>query len=293
MSKRTGSRRAKAGRISTRYISPRQIAARLVRQREQARFKRQLNKVKNVISKFRVRKADRGRLIMVGVSGQRDPQAKGRKGFLVYVTKTGKKQITRYGSKREWLLAKKITDIEIPIRKNLRNAVREFQATRRVLVSKHRAAVKQRGSVGKIKGSGGNDFSEKVVDKMAGSLGQAFRGQASQRSFLVSSNVLVNLPDGRKKVYQIQTPIARPDHLVIKVGGLKNFIRHKFYAFMARELAFDGFVTSGSANHMRRLKQNKGKTVSQWRQTDGEMWRGNESTIVKIINIEWKIEQIK
>lgn len=158
------------------------------------------------------------------------------------------------------------------------------------MVSKHRAAVKGQGE---INISGVNDFSETMVRKMANSIKRAIEGQASKRSFLISANVLVTLPDGQTRVYQVQVPIARPDHIAIKTGGIVNFVKKKFYAFMAKDLAYDGYVSSGSANHIRRQNQNYGVTKKNWETKDGEAWRGQESEIVHIDSIEWKIEQIK
>lgn len=158
------------------------------------------------------------------------------------------------------------------------------------MVSKHRAQVKGKGQ---INVAGVNDFSETIVKKIALSIKKAIEGQASHRSFLITANILVKLPDGTTKVYQIQVPIARPDHISIKIGGLLNFVRKKFYAFMAKELAYDGFVSSGSANHIRRQNQNYGVTKGNWETKDGEAWRGQNSQIVHIETIEWKIEQIK
>ena len=282
---RTG-RKAKAsgGFLS---LSPLELAKRLVAQKERAKLARQKEKAVAVRNKFRQRKSDAGKFVMVGIDGKRNPQDKGRKGYLVYVTKTGKKQLAGY---KQDFKPRKISDIEAPAHGNKLKAAKEFQAARRVKVSGGRAAVKARGSVAT---GGANDFNETVVSKLAKGVRAGMMRQASRRTFILSVNVLVELPSGETRVYSVQVPIARADHIAIELGGIENFIRQKFYAFMARELQFDGYVTRGSANHIRRLKDNQGKPVSQWVQGDGNKWRGNESEIVQIKQLEWQLEQAK
>lgn len=275
----------------TRNLSTATIRKILERQRvaaSQERLQAQADKAKR---SFRARKADYGKLVFVGINGKRNPQSKGRKGYLVYVTKGGKKQLVKSQGQKGIIRAVRISNADVPIRRNItKNAPKEFQASRRVMVSKHRAVVKGEGSIG-IKGV--NDFSETVVKKIARSIKKAIEGQASKRSFLISANVLVSLPDGQTRVYQVQVPIARPDHIAIKLGGIVNFVKKKFYAFMAKEMAYDGYVSSGSANHISRQNQNYGVSKGNWETKDGEAWRGQDSEIVHIESIEWKIEQIK
>lgn len=289
--KRTGAKGiAKRKPSGIRVLSRGQIQAQLQRQKESKRNRDALARAQAAKGSFRARKKDRGHLVMVGVHGQRDPQAKGRKGYLVYVTRTGKKWLIKEKGLKGGIQARKITDIEPPARKNLSRAIKEFQSSRREMVSAHRAVLKGKGSA---RGRGVNDFSDTVVRKMAGSIRKALSGQKSHRSFLISANVLVRLPDGSERVYAVQVPIARPDHIAIKLGGILNFVRKKFYAFMAKELAYDGYVSSGSANHIRRLKENYGVGKTRWENADGTPWRGQQSEVVRILVIEWKIEQIK
>jgi hypothetical protein len=284
---RPGAKRLKsrpALRIKT--LSARQIRTRLAAQKDARRLARRLESARHAIKSFRPRKIDRGRLVFIGIHGQRDPAAKGRRGYLAYITRTGKKWLIK--DQKAGVLARKIGEIEPPIRRNLRRAIKEFSTARRVMVSKHRAVNKGSGNAS---GRGQNDFSEKVVEKLAKSIRQALTRQKSHRTFLINANVLVRLPNGIQKVYSVIVPITRPDHVSIRIGGIRNFVRQKFYAFMAKELAFDGFVSSGSANHIRRFSENYGARKGDWTTKDGEQWAGNDLEIVKIERIEWKIEQ--
>lgn len=70
-------------------------------------------------------------------------------------------------------------------------------------------------------------------------------------------------------------------------------MRQKFYSFMARELAFAGYVSNGSANHIRRLSDNQSRERDEWKDRRGEPWSGRNKQQVEIIKIEWQIEQAK
>lgn len=268
-------------------MSVRQVVAQLARQKEEKKLAGLLKKISHAVNKFRPRKADRGKLVFIGLSGQRNPGGKGRKGYLLYISKAGKKSFIK--NKKAGLLAHKVSEIDPPVRKNIRRgAVSEFLSARRVMISKHRAVNKGQG---KASGRGVNDFSDAVVKKIASSLQKALTRQKSHRTFLINANALITLPDGTTRVYSVIVPIARPDHVAIRIGGIRNFVRKKFYAFMAKELAFDGLVSSGSANHIRRLSENYGVKKGGWTTKDGEDWAGNDMEIVRIESIEWKIEQ--
>ena len=270
-------------------LTKEQISQKLRAQRESDRIAKQEKRARAAVRKFRPRKADRGRYVMVGTKGGRNPQAKGHKGFLVFVDKRGKKKLEK-GYKQDFL-AKTISDLEIPIFKTKNKARKEFIRSRRELLKTGQVKVVVKGK-GSVKPKGQYDFNDKVVDKLAKAVKKALEGQRSHRKFLITAMVLVRLPDGQEKTYTVDVTIDRPDHIAIELGGIKNFIRQKFYAFMARELAFDGLVTSGSANHIRRLKENKGQDRDDWTK-DGQLWEGHDYETVRILAIEYRIEQIK
>lgn len=272
-------------------LTQKQIQAQFERQRQQAKERQQRKSAIAARQLYKPRKKDRGKLILIGVKGQKDPQNKGRRGYLLYITKTGKKWLVKQTGNKGQYVARKLRDIAPPARRNLRRAAKNFEAARLVKISTHRAAVKGSGSV-KIK-PGAYDFNDKVVAKIAKSLKQIIERQASKRSFLITAMVLVQLPDGSTETFQVQLPIDKADHISIKLGGLINFVRQKFYAFMARELAFKGYVTSGSANHIRRLADNQDAEPGEYVDKLGKHWHGNDMDIVKILSIDWKLEQAK
>ncbi len=258
----------------------------LAKQREREREEKLQKRAQKAINKFRPRKAERNKIVFIGTTGKRDAANKGRKGYMVYVDKRGKKKIIP--DSKTGFKSNKLAEVNIPLKKNLKRVTRDFVETRRKLISTGKRIVKTSGSV---KPKGAFDFSDKVVSKISASLKKAFDSQVSQRRFLMNALVTVKRPNGTTKTYSVQVPVAKPDHLAIKVGGMDNFIRQKFYAFLAKELAFDGFVTSGSANHVRRLAENEGQDRGEWTK-DGEVWEGHDYDTVKIIEIEWKVEQL-
>lgn len=273
-------------------LTQKQIQAAFERQR--AARKERLAKQKALVARdqYKPRKKDRGKFVLIGTQGQKDPQNKGRKGYLLYVTKTGKKWLVKQTGRKGQYVPRKLRDIAPPSRRNLRNAAKAFDAAKLEIVSKGKqSAIKGRGSVSG--GSGGYDFSDAVVSKIAKSLKKTIEAQRSKRSFLITAMVLVRLGDGTTETIQVQLPIDKADHISIKLGGLINFVRQKFYAFMARELAYYGYVSTGSSNHIRRLPENEGQEREDWVDKLGKPWVGSDLNTVRIISIDWIVQQAK
>ena len=264
------------------------IFERQERQQENKRLAGAREKAEGARDRYRARKGDRGKLLLIGPDGKRVAPGKGRKGHLVYVSKTGKKQLVHAKGKEKYK-ARTFTDAAPPLRKNLSRAIAEFEQARLVRRGSGEAVPVTKGAAN-IMAPGGNDFSQSVSDKIAKSLAGMFRGQASQRSFLIEGMALFSI-GGRDETIPFSLPIDRPDHIAIKLGGLKNFVRMKFYAHMARELAFHGFVTSGSANNIRRLPDNQGLPREEWTDSRGDPWQGADLETVTLDRVEWKIFQ--
>ena len=271
-----------------------QIKRQFALQRKASKERQERKQALAARNSYKPRKKDRGKLVFIGTKGQKDPQRKGRKGYLLYVTKTGKKwfvkQVTNKRNTSQYR-PRKLSSIAPRETRATRNAAKKFEAAKLVRVATGKAATKGKGSATGSKG--GYDFSDKVVLKLAKSLKKTIEGQASHRSFLITAMVLVQLPDGTQETVQVQLPIDKADHIAIKLGGLVNFVRHKFYAFMARELAHLGYVTVGSSNHIRRLPENEGVEPGEYVDKLGKNWTGNDLDVVRIIRIDWIIQQAK
>jgi hypothetical protein len=289
MSKRRAKRPSsqRKQQYAVRVMSPRAVAEKIRKQREQRRLERQKQKALKAARLFRARKADRGKIVFVGIDGDRKASEYGRKGFTIFVNNKGKKEIIKH--RKTGYGPYKISEVEFPLTKTHAAARKAFLTSRRKLTGSGKAVVKAKGIV---KPTGIYDFSDKVVTKIAKNLKKAFDSQLAHRRFIVNALVLIRLPDGTTRVIQVEVPISKADHIAIELAGMENFVKFKFYAFMARQLAFDGFVTSGSANHVRRMKENKGAKRNEWTK-DGQKWEGWDYETVRIEQIEWKIEQMK
>ncbi len=270
-------------------LTPERIAEMLAKQRQDKRLLEQKKKAIAAKKAYKAHKSDRGKIVMVGTDGGKNPQNKGRKGYLVYVTKRGKK----------WLLAtwkkppygpKKVKDLE-PAYRGLKKATENFLRVRRVMVSRG-AVVKAKGKLTPAK-VGPWDFSDKMVRKLAKGIKEGIESQASHRTFIINVIVLIRVPDGTTESIAFDVPIDKPDHISIELGGMANFISQKFYAFMAQQLAFAGYVTSGSANHIRKLEHNDGEDEEDWMDSRGQPWKGQGLDVVRILRIDWELQQAR
>ena len=286
-------------------LTPKQAKEIVAKQNEKARLQKIEKRAKKAISAFRPRKSDRGAIVFVGVNGSREARYKGRKGFAVYIDRKGRKFLQ--ADVKNGYSPGKLAGLSIPVTKRTKRAVKEFYNELSTVVD-HRFEkqdFKRRKKEGRLRPTEGteNSFSDKVVTKMAKSLAFQFRHQMSQRRFLLKVMVLVK---GVKNPYEIVVPIEKADHIAIELGGMRNFIFQKFYALFAKQLAFDGLVTSGSANHIRdvlELKPGQKFTRQRWEQyhreqghtgPDGEdlEWRAQKFKTVEIDVIEWVVEKM-
>lgn len=269
------------------------MARRLQEQRAAERTRRLARESKarayDARAAFKPRKADRGKIIFVSVSGKPNPSRRGRKGYPIYVTRSGKKRLIRQHGEGPYK-ARTISELVLPDRPNLRSATKRFQQRRLVRVGRIHTIVKKAGSV---KAGGAHDFSERISNNIASSIRSALTATKSHRTFLIKFSALVRLPNGQTQAIAGEVPIERPDHIAIRLAGIRNFVRQKFYGFMARELAFAGYVSNGSANHIRSLEANDGEKPEDWVDSRGEPWSGRDKTQVEIIRIDWTIEQAK
>lgn len=264
--------------------------------------------------KFRPRKADRGRIVFVGVKGQRDARAKGRKGYPVYVSKTGRKQLVylrdRSTGRRVVPRPRKLASVKLPLAGRLSKKAAAFQGERRIFVTavakplKPGQLPKPPKKVPLIKRSGGARArharglrfaaGSRAVEKMARDIRGAIEGQAGHRQFLIRVEVLLRLPDGSTERVEVFVDIAKADHIAIAKGGIRNFVLQKFYYAFARALEAHGLVTRGSANHIRRLKVNQGREEDEDLLTaSGQPWTGNDLQVCDILSMHWEVEQLK
>jgi len=295
-------------------LTPRQLRTMAGIDRAEKRARDQAKAARAARDAYRPRKSDHGKVILIGKGGGKNPQSKGRKGYAAYVTKTGKVWLLNTGTKDAYK-PRKARDIQLPVRRNIHKAVDTFK--RKQL--SHRKVTRDRDEIkaavnranrkglkgdtaalaidfdlkgsgkgrGQVKGSKGHDFNRKMVDKLASDFRKVIKSQQGQRSFQIEVIALVRLSDGSKDVVEFTVPIARNDHDAIRIGGIKNFVEKMFYKHLAGQLSFRGWISSGSANHIRQLA-NAGTEVDEDRLAQIEQ---GELTIVTIEQIEWRMVQ--
>lgn len=276
-------RKLKRGKPSkpVSILANKKVADKLIKQLKDRKGALQRKRAEQAIKRFRVRKEDRGKIVFVETTGKRDT-GKGRKGYMVYIGKRGKKQLV--ADVKKGLQPQQKSKLTSPYTKKTAKQTTDFV--------KARATDTLRGS-GQVRIKGANDFSDKVVDRFASGVLKVINAQRGFRDFLLKAMILVRLEDGSTRTYEVLTAIQKPGQIEIPKEHIFNFIRQEFYALMARQLAFDGYVTNGSANHVRRLKENKGKEREEWTK-GGLAWFGREDTEdVKILQIDWQMYQNK
>jgi len=292
--------------LRSREISPEQIKA------AQRRHRQQEERARAQVRRFRPRKAERGSIVLVGTKGKRISGA--QRGYAVYVTQTGKKWILHSGAIKEPFKARSAGEVELPITTRFRKAREKFfgaarftgpyppdvRHARRVIREKRLAGAaaekfKQFLSSGRGRGRVSADtttggLNEAAIVKLARSLRKVTLHQFI-RDFKIRVLALYQR-GGVKETMEFTIPFARADNDVVLIEGVENFVRLKFYAFLARNLAALGYVTAGSANHIRRLAVNEGLDREDWLDNMGESWSGIDLETVKLLSIEWKIEQV-
>lgn len=258
------------------------IAERLQRQKLARKEELQRKRAETAIKRFRPRKADRGQLVFVRTTGKRD-DGKGRKGYIVQITKSGKKKLLK--DVKAGFKPQTKTKYVLPYTRSTKNQVTKFQ---KGLIGKKPVI---RGQ-GKITLGGSYEFSERLVAKFARSVTKIINNQRAFRNFILKGMCLIKLPDGTTKVKEVMINLQKQSVVKIPSEHLQNFLRKAFYAVLARQLAFDGYVTNGSANHVRRLPENEGKERDEWTK-GGQAWESrHDTTQVTLSVIDWQLIQI-
>lgn len=261
------------------------------------RLAKQKFKAESAVKKFRATaKKYRNTFQFINTSGKLQNQ-KGKKGFLVYINTKGKKQLIE---SKDFKL-KKISSLKLPGKTKAQVKARKlFRYSRLELTGKVKTknieALRAKAQVISAQKtakfiSRKNDF-DPVVKVLGDDLSKVFKRHKSKRRYVIEAFISVKLPeDNEVKIYEISVDISKADHIAIDAGGVENFLRQKFYAELAQQLAFDGYVTTGSANHVRKLPENFGKEQDEWTKA-GIPWQGRHDTEqVLIKSIQWRILQ--
>lgn len=296
------------------------MVARMAAESSALKFRKKLSRQHALASaardRFRPRKAERGGIVMVGRDGKRLPPGSKRKGIPVRVYRTGRKVLfVRRQVKNPYAL-RPADNIKFPSGKNFRKVVKEFQikrlkqvgGTKLIRASKARkleASEAEKLAINKgekvtpgefserIHPKRGKAFDERMVSALAKSIKRAVGTQKRKAVYLITALAEVDGEFGRD-VVQIQFSLGRSEQFFFSQSP-KHFIKNAFYAVFAQELAYLGYITSGSANHIRRVT-GKEVTLDVWedyhnRKGRAMTWQGEDFNVVDLISLEWKIER--
>lgn len=296
-------------KFSVKKLSPSQIFKQFEKQRiaqqeksaiagrKQAE-KEKLSRAKSALRSFKPKKTDKGQLIFISSGGKPNPHYKGkrlaksgkvydRKGYLVYVTKTGKKQLVKQN--RYGYSATSFSNLRPPLGSKFTTSRQKLYAARTAKNKSGKAVILARGSiVPKTKQAAWTDA---VIDKFSTAIEKQLNATRGQKRFNIK--ILIKLA-GIDQPVQALIPIDKPDNVTIDKGGEVNFVRKTLYAEMSDYLAKAGYVTSGSANHVRSLPFNQGKTPDKWTvNKQGKKWDRWNKEIVSVEVFEWIFEKVK
>lgn len=300
-------RKIAASKGWSKSMTPLQIQKKLLQQQaEQQEKSAQIGKkraaketvkrAKTAVSKFRPRKVDRGNLVFISSGGKRNPHHKGknktgsktydRKGYLVYVTKTGKKQLIkqhRYGFK-----ATSFSNLQPPLAPKYSKTRQKIYESRAGKTQSGRTVILQRGSI--VPTSKKQSFADNVVEKFAKAVQGQLNKTRGQKRFNIK--IMVKLTGIDQPVVAL-IPIDKPDSISVHKGGIINFVKKKMWAHISSDLAAAGYVTAGSANHIRSRKWNKGLTREEWTVDGHNPWDRSEHEVVEVDVFEWIFEKNK
>lgn len=294
-------------------FSDKQIAQRLSAQKLDERAQAKWLRLKKVIGKFRPNKKDRGKVVLLGANGSRAAAKKNRRVIAIYVNTKGKKipvrQYDRDDKKIEkFAKLRKVNSVDVSRVKSKKAQKKFLNAySNRVAAgtlseipdsSKSDASPRSR----KISCAGtrycGQIFSRRIdrqsdaAKQIGKELARAANNTKSKRDFLVTIGISCQVV-GTGEIYFIVTRrrFARRDRQHTSNAEAIDFIGREIYGFLARDLQSRGLVMTGSATHIKNLPENKGvKDRHQWKK-DGFLWEAHDSNDVKLIQVEYRIDQ--
>ena len=300
--KQMPARKIAAGKSSKMKMTPAQIRKHFAKQQAEARAKQAaagkkegakqvMKRAKSALAKFKVnKKKDKGKLIFISARGTRNPQSKkyNTKGYLVYVNKNGKKELVKqnkYGYK-----ATSFPNLKLP------SAPKYTESRQKILLARRKKTLSGKTKKPILSGqivpkNPKHSFASDVVQSFIDQIEEALGKRRGEKKFVLELAI---------KTKEIPQPIL----IAIDFDGYEyerqtddeekaDWLMRVIWREISNTLAAFGFVTSGSANHIRSLGINKGKPQEKWLTKDGQAWERRHKEIVTIEVFEWKIDEVK
>ena len=302
-----------------RAISDKALHEYFLRKARCDRDDKKIAKAERAVNNFRPRRAEWGKAVFVDGKGKRLSFNSERRGFLVYVKKTGRKTFVRnfreksvgFGKYSRYRLerypvARKLRSIDIGNVKSKRARAKFLEvfknpvARGRFVPSKVVSARRKAGNVFDLAKA---DLSGRIdtrridggsiaVDELADKFYEFIQRKKSKIDYLVAVGISVTKPDGGKFWASTEIRFARRDSQKITLAEVHALFSKTVYAFLARELDAQGLVLAGSAKHIAALPVNKGKREKSWKRGDGDLWTGRGKERVTIDHAEYRIDHL-
>jgi hypothetical protein len=268
-----------------------------------AKFKEQQQKQKQeadykIASKFRVRKSERGTIVLIAATKTREAKLGERVGpkyrgkvFAFYITKTGEKKPYRelefrgVGKPRR---AK--SKVPVPYRKSSLDPYNfPKRAREKFFFAKLGTPVKKPLIV---KAKTGNvwwneEFVPKAVRKTREVISKVTKGkQVGNLQVVMDITAYIEMPNGQVKAVSHQDVFGQRKEQEPKPKFYEPFIARRMYAGIAQKLQQMGLVSQGSATRVGSLPENKGKPRSKW-MYNGEPWSKRKLETARVAEIQF------
>ena len=268
-----------------------------------AKFKEQQQKQKQeadykIASKFRVRKSERGTIVLIAATKTREAKLGERVGpkyrgkvFAFYITKTGQKKPYRELEFRGVGKPRKAKHkVPIPYRKSTLDPYNfPKRAREKFFFAKLGTPVKKPLIV---KAKTGNvwwneEFVPRAVRKTREVIDKVTKGkQVGNLQVVMDVTAYIELPNGQVKAVSHQDVFGQRKEQEPKPKFYEPFIARRLYAGIAQKLQQMGIVSQGSATRVGSLPENKGKPRSKW-MYNGEPWSKRKLETARVAEIQF------
>lgn len=249
-------------------------------------------------SKFRVRKAERGTIVLIAATKTREAKLGERVGpkyrgkvFAFYITKTGEKKPYRELEFRGVGKPRRAKHkIPVPYRKSTLDPFNfPKRAREKFFFAKLGTPVKKPLVV---KAKTGNvwwneEFVPKAVRKTREVIDKVTKGkQVGNLQVVMDITAYIELPNGQVKAVSHQDVFGQRKEQEPKPKFYEPFIARRLYAGIAQKLQQMGIVSQGSATRVASLPENKGKPRSKW-MYKGEPWAKRKLDTARVAEIQF------
>ena len=287
----------KPSKLRFKNFTQAELAAIFERQRLKKADEKRAGKIKKIVSAFRPRKKERGSVVILDSKGARQAGNRGKVGYAVYVQRDGKKVVVRQYDRlkakvEKYPKARRVSEIDVS-RVRSKRAKKRFLEAHTSEISRGAAIEKSRyGFRRKFRRI---DIASGFAEFAARELLRILRGiRSTDRNLALEIGIYAETPDGIKffetQISTLPGDLRKAKISSISVERIREFFGRQVYAFIASEIASHGYVLAGSAQFVRNLPENRGKSRRRWTK-GGHSWGGIGKKEITIKSVEWRFLQ--